>query len=120
MKGSVALLVLLFCLSRESGAQGAVGGVRESLLGRKEIETTETTHEQTDTQTSTTFDIWTELRQLRDMVVEQNVELRNMETRLKDNEKLLDEQRLELIITKIKVEEVEKENAGKEHTWLNE
>lgn len=77
--------------------------------------------------------IWNELRMLRDIVVEQRVELRSLETRVRDAEvqaeeersKVLllttelgnmlnevKEQRAELVVTKNKMTELEKENTG--------
>lgn len=71
MKGAaVTLLVLLVCLSVWGGwAQGDRGG---RVKGSE----------------STSPDIWTELR---NMVVEQTVELRNMEAKLRDSEKQVEE-----------------------------
>uniref|UniRef100_A0A4W5PRB1 C1q domain-containing protein n=1 Tax=Hucho hucho TaxID=62062 RepID=A0A4W5PRB1_9TELE len=137
--GAVALLVLLVCLSG-AWAQGESGGVRENYItqqahregGERKVrevqiesqgtEATETTHKQTSGQITTTPDILTELKELRAKVVEQRVELtvtktelNNIESRLKDSEDMVEEQRFELRLTKMKnkVEELEKDNAGK-------
>ncbi|XP_071371114.1 uncharacterized protein [Centroberyx affinis] len=118
---SVVVLPVLFCLCG-TWAQGESGAARENDFfqpgnnseGResrvKEVKTetdaTEMTHKQTDHQTTaTTPDIWAELKELRDMVVEQRVELRNM------GEKV-DEQRTELRFTQSKLEELGRENAA--------
>ncbi|CAB1327858.1 unnamed protein product [Coregonus sp. 'balchen'] len=112
MRGAVALLVLLFCLSG-SWTQEESGGVRESdvtqqghsagresrvsevQIERRGTEATETTNEQT-----TTPDIGTEMKELRDMVhnlgtivVEQREKLRNMEARVTASEAEAKEQR---------------------------
>ncbi|XP_034562585.1 heavy metal-binding protein HIP-like isoform X2 [Notolabrus celidotus] len=76
--------------------------------------------------------MWNELKMLRDMVVEQRVELRGLESRMKDVEEKADEdrakvllltmelgnmsekveeQRTELVATRNKISELEKENA---------
>uniref|UniRef100_A0A8C7NUY0 C1q domain-containing protein n=1 Tax=Oncorhynchus mykiss TaxID=8022 RepID=A0A8C7NUY0_ONCMY len=81
--------------------------------------------EKTNKQTTTSPDIWTEMKELRNMVhnlgttvVEQSEKLRNMEVRATASEAEAKEQRntvtdlrVELMLTKNKVEEVEKENA---------
>lgn len=79
-------------------------------------------------------DLWTELKGLRDMVhslgatvVEQKERLRNMEVRVAANEgeakeqrNLVTDLRIELSVTKNKMETVEEENAGiMIHTRLN-
>ncbi|KAK6325327.1 hypothetical protein J4Q44_G00046690 [Coregonus suidteri] len=135
MRGAVALLVLLFCLSgawtqEESGGvresdvtqQGHSAG-RESRVREVQIESQMTdTSETTNEQTTTLPDIWTEMKELRDMVhnlgtivVEQR---ENMEVRLTASEAEVKEQRntvtdlrVELMVTKNKMEELEKENA---------
>uniref|UniRef100_A0A4W5KPW6 C1q domain-containing protein n=1 Tax=Hucho hucho TaxID=62062 RepID=A0A4W5KPW6_9TELE len=85
MRGAGALLVLLFCLSG-TWAQGERGGVRENditLQGHSEGgESRESDGEPLTTQP----DIWTELKELRNMVVEQRVELRNMGARVTASE----------------------------------
>ncbi|XP_044196170.1 uncharacterized protein LOC122972865 [Thunnus albacares] len=118
------LLVVLFCLSGTRGAQGESGGAHQGL--------------QTSGQTSK--DIWDELRALRDMVVEQRVELRNTKAELqtqkdkvvgleKVNEALvsrvttserdmaalreaLDDTKTELLLTKNRLDGIENKIAG--------
>ncbi|XP_021466740.2 uncharacterized protein LOC110528885 isoform X2 [Oncorhynchus mykiss] len=138
MRGTVVLLVLLFCLSG-AWTQEESGGVRESDItqpghsagsesrGREvqmESQMTDAS-EKTNKQTTTSPDIWTEMKELRNMVhnlgttvVEQSEKLRNMEVRATASEAEAKEQRntvtdlrVELMLTKNKVEEVEKENA---------
>ncbi|XP_041724074.1 complement C1q-like protein 2 [Coregonus clupeaformis] len=78
MRGAVAVLVLLFCLSGK-WAQGESGGVRKNYI------TTETTQP----------DDWAELRSLRDMMVEQRVELSVTKTDLQFH-KNTDEEELKI------------------------
>ncbi|CDQ91151.1 unnamed protein product [Oncorhynchus mykiss] len=138
MRGTVVLLVLLFCLSG-AWTQEESGGVRESDITQPghsagsesrvrevqmESQMTDAS-EKTNKQTTTSPDIWTEMKELRNMVhnlgttvVEQSEKLRNMEVRATASEAEAKEQRntvtdlrVELMLTKNKVEEVEKENA---------
>uniref|UniRef100_A0A6Q2YZ45 C1q domain-containing protein n=1 Tax=Esox lucius TaxID=8010 RepID=A0A6Q2YZ45_ESOLU len=99
MRAAITQLVVLFCLSG-TGAQGEIGGGIESLIQSKGTETEDTTHKvmRRQTTSSSTPDVWTELKEVRDMVGELRVELRSMEARLKDKEK--------------EVEVLKKENAG--------
>ncbi|XP_041734331.1 complement C1q-like protein 2 [Coregonus clupeaformis] len=77
MKGAaVTLLVLLVCLS----GVWALGDSGGRVKGSESISP----------------DIWTELRSLRNMVVEQTVVLRNMEAKLRDSEKQMEEMKRDL------------------------
>ncbi|XP_014006146.1 uncharacterized protein [Salmo salar] len=125
MRGAVDLLVLLFCLSG-AWTQEESGGVRESGItqqghsaGRESrgTEATEVTSECTTMQP----DIWDEMKALRDMVMEQREKLRTMEGRVTACEGEVETQknivmdlRIELMVTKAKVAELEKENAALE------
>uniref|UniRef100_A0A4W5QM90 C1q domain-containing protein n=1 Tax=Hucho hucho TaxID=62062 RepID=A0A4W5QM90_9TELE len=78
-------------------------------------EATEATNERTTTQP----DIWDEMKGLRDMVIEQREKLRTMEGRVTACEGEVEKQkntvmdlRIQLMVTKAKVVELEKENAG--------
>lgn len=51
---------------------------------------------------------------LRDMVVEQKVELRNMEGRLRETEMQADEQKLDLVLTRTSLEELKRDYAAVE------
>lgn len=62
--------------------------------------------------TTINSDIWAELRMLRDMVVEQRVELRNVEGRLMETETQADEQRLVLLLTGTRLEELRRDRAA--------
>uniref|UniRef100_A0A4W5QWV1 C1q domain-containing protein n=1 Tax=Hucho hucho TaxID=62062 RepID=A0A4W5QWV1_9TELE len=95
--------------------------VREVQIESQMTYASETTNEQM----TTSPDIWTEMKELRDMVhnlgtivVEQREKLRNMEVRVTASEAEAKEQRntvtglrVEPMVTKNKVQEVEKENA---------
>lgn len=72
------------------------------------------TVEQSIKQTSTNPDIWTPIRLLRDMVVEQKVELRNMETRLGETEMQADEQKLDLLLTTNSLAELKRDHTKEE------
>ncbi|XP_078028638.1 uncharacterized protein LOC144464688 isoform X2 [Epinephelus lanceolatus] len=107
------LLLLLLALSG-SGAQGEGGGLgqvgeisefQETAPRDAAEESAESTTEQT------TPDIWAEVRALRDMVVELKVELRNMEARVKDSESQVNDLKAELMVTKVHVELLQRENS---------
>uniref|UniRef100_A0A4W5PTH8 C1q domain-containing protein n=1 Tax=Hucho hucho TaxID=62062 RepID=A0A4W5PTH8_9TELE len=99
MRGAGALLVVVFCLSG-TWAQEESRGVRENditLQGHSEGgESRESDAEPLTTQP----DIWTELKELGNMVVEQRVELRNMGARVTASEG--------------QAVELKRENSGKE------
>ncbi|XP_051258523.1 uncharacterized protein MCAP_0864-like isoform X5 [Dicentrarchus labrax] len=101
MRVVLGLLLLLLGLCG-SGAQGEGGGLDEG--GAVEESSEQTTKQ-------TTCDIWVEMRALRDMVVELKVELRNMEARVKDSESQVNELKTELILTKVQVELLQRENS---------
>ena len=102
MKGCEALLLLLLCLSGTE-AQGHNG-----LLNERH------THDQPGDLLQP--DLWGELKELRDMVVEMRAEtrlsLRNLEEEVKEQKDLVADLRLELGITKHEVEGLAKANAG--------
>ncbi|KAM4606528.1 uncharacterized protein ACJ7VT_016705 [Polymixia lowei] len=91
-------------------AQGESGGVREV---QTETRGTETTHKQTSSHTCIAPDIWAELKELRDMAVEQRVERINSNSRIHKLEQ--DNAALEarLSASEKEVEELKKENAGR-------
>uniref|UniRef100_A0AAY5K023 C1q domain-containing protein n=1 Tax=Esox lucius TaxID=8010 RepID=A0AAY5K023_ESOLU len=93
---------------------------RGLLMESQEKDAKETTTKQTIGPTTTNPEIWAELRMLSDMVVKQIVELtvtksklRYMEARLKDSEDLVDDMKIDLVLTERTVEDLDKENAGK-------
>ncbi|XP_078028639.1 uncharacterized protein LOC144464689 [Epinephelus lanceolatus] len=118
MRVVVGLLLLLLALCG-SGAQGEGGGLgqvgeisefQETAPRDAAEESTEQTTEQT------TPDIWAEVRALRDMVVELKVELRNMEARVKDSESQVNDLKAELMVTKVHVELLQRENSDQKDT----
>ncbi|XP_042152529.1 uncharacterized protein LOC112266404 [Oncorhynchus tshawytscha] len=125
MRGAVALLVLLFCLSG-AWTQEESGRVRESDITQqghsteresRGSEATEVTGERVTTQP----DIWDEMKGLRDMVIEQREKLRTMEGRVTTCEGEVETQkntvmdlRIQLMVTKAKVAELEKDDAALE------
>lgn len=74
----------------------------------------ETIADQSNGQTNTGPDIWAEVRMLRDMVVEQKVELRNIEARLREAEVQADEQKMDLLLTKTSLEDLKRDHAATE------
>nr|XP_046267453.1 uncharacterized protein LOC124071064 [Scatophagus argus] len=108
--GSLSLLLTL-CgsgVQAEGGGLGEVGELSEfqktTPRGAAE-ESTEQTAEQT------TPDIWAEVRTLRDMVVELKVELGNLEARVEDSESQVDDLKAELLVTKLHLQLLQKENS---------
>ncbi|XP_041657946.1 heavy metal-binding protein HIP-like [Cheilinus undulatus] len=95
MRVAVGLLFLLHCLSG-SQAQGEDGRLSEGG----------------NTSKQTTPDIWAEVKALRDMVVQLNVEQRYLEAIVKESESQVEELRVELIITKMHVEQLQTENSA--------
>ncbi|XP_038563486.1 heavy metal-binding protein HIP-like isoform X2 [Micropterus salmoides] len=107
------LLLLLFglCGSGAHGEGGGLGEVGEISQFQKTAprDADEESTKQTTEQTTT--DIWGEVRALRDMVVELKVELRNMKARVKDSESQVKDLKAELIVTKVLVDLLQKENS---------
>lgn len=56
---------------------------------------------------------------LRDIVVELKVQLRSMEARVKESEVKVNEMRVELAVTKVHIEQLQKENVGKAQMRLH-
>lgn len=104
MRGATVFLALLLCL-HGTWAQGESGGETGNHIteteeeNRKkevqfEIQDAKATHDQSSSQTNISPEIWAELKELRDMAIEQMVELRN---------------------SKSKIEKLEQENTGDTH-----
>lgn len=107
------LLVLLGLCG--SGAQGEGGGLSEvgELSEFQKTDPRDAVEESSEQTTEKTYtDIWAEVRALRDMVVELKVEQKNMESRLMDSEIQVDELKAELIVTKVHMELLQRENSG--------
>ena len=115
MKGTVALVALLLCLS-ETWVQGeSTGVVRDSDggdIGKGEVQSERQRIEEAIDQSMSNLnitgssDIWAELKWLRDMVVEQRVELRILDSRLKETQSQVDKHKVELVLTRNDVEEL--------------
>ncbi|XP_044078224.1 cerebellin-2-like [Siniperca chuatsi] len=105
------LLLLGLCGSGAQGEGGGLGEVGEISQFQKTAarDAVEESTEQTTKQT--TPDIWVEVRALRDMVVELKVELRNMEARVKNSENQVNELKAELMVTKVHVQLLQRENS---------
>ncbi|XP_034717432.1 complement C1q-like protein 2 isoform X1 [Etheostoma cragini] len=71
MKSAAVFLGLLLCLYG-TWAQGEIGGIQD----------VKATHDQSSSQNNTCPDIWAELKELRDMTIEQMVELRNSKSKI--------------------------------------
>ncbi|XP_037603761.1 uncharacterized protein LOC119475302 isoform X2 [Sebastes umbrosus] len=113
MRVVVGLLLLLLGLCG-SGAQGDGGGLGQVGEIREFQDTAQrdAVEESTEQNTKqTTSDIWAEVRALRYMVVKLEVELRNMEAIVKDSESLVNELKTELIVTKVYVEMLQRDNS---------
>ncbi|XP_030293618.1 complement C1q-like protein 2 isoform X2 [Sparus aurata] len=111
MRVVVGLLLLLLGLCG-SGAQGEAGGLGEVAEINQNTDPKHAAEESTEQTTKqTTCDIWTELRALRDMVVELNVhvELLQRENSVQATELLSLESRL--TSSESKTSDLEKENA---------
>ncbi|XP_037603763.1 uncharacterized protein LOC119475302 isoform X4 [Sebastes umbrosus] len=116
MRVVVGLLLLLLGLCG-SGAQGDGGGLGQVGEIREFQDTAQrdAVEESTEQNTKqTTSDIWAEVRALRYMVVKLEVELRNMEAIVKDSESLVNELKTELIVTKVYVEMLQRDNSVQE------
>ncbi|XP_041704659.2 myosin heavy chain, skeletal muscle, adult-like [Coregonus clupeaformis] len=134
MKGVVALLALLFCLSG-AWAQGGSGGLRENDItqqghstGRegivREVQIERRGTEamgMMDDRTPTEVDLLTDVKELRDMVyklgtivVEQREKLRNTEARVAASEDQVMDLRVEQRITVKEVEKLEKDKTALE------
>ncbi|XP_049448442.1 heavy metal-binding protein HIP-like isoform X1 [Epinephelus fuscoguttatus] len=118
MRVVVGLLLLLLALCG-SGAQGEGGGLGQvgEISQFQETAPRDAAEESTkQTTEQTTPDIWAEVRALRDMVVELKVELRNMEARVKDSESQVNDLKAELMVTKVHVELLQRENSDQKDT----
>ncbi|XP_039638143.1 multimerin-2-like [Perca fluviatilis] len=115
MRAGLSLLGLLPCLlvscvlSLRASEAGETK-LHHFLPDKKQPLDPDTTADEAHDQTNTGPDIWTEVRMLRDMVVEQKVELRNMEARLRETEIQADDQKLDLLLTKTSLEELKRDH----------
>ncbi|XP_042255203.1 heavy metal-binding protein HIP-like isoform X1 [Thunnus maccoyii] len=84
MRSAAAFLALLLCLYW-TRAQGESGGVTENDITQTEVQSEILDVKATSDQTNITPDIWAELEELRDMVIQHSVELRKMEKLEQEN-----------------------------------
>ncbi|XP_027142870.1 centromere protein F-like [Larimichthys crocea] len=103
-------LVLLLLGQCGLGAQGEGGGLSD--VGEiREFQKTHPRDAVEESSKQTTPDIWDEVRALRDMMVELKADLKNMVIRLKASESQVNELKAELIVTKVHVELLQRENS---------
>uniref|UniRef100_A0A671WW17 Cerebellin 17 n=1 Tax=Sparus aurata TaxID=8175 RepID=A0A671WW17_SPAAU len=113
MRVVVGLLLLLLGLCG-SGAQGEAGGLGEVAEINQNTDPKHAAEESTEQTTKqTTCDIWTELRALRDMVVELNVHVELLQRENSDLQTRLSSSESELLISKSRIDQLERENAEK-------
>ncbi|TKS82428.1 Complement C1q-like protein 2 C1q and tumor necrosis factor-related protein 10 [Collichthys lucidus] len=105
----LVLLLLGQCGLRAQGEGGGLSDVGEI----REFQKTDPRDAVEESSKQTTPDIWDEVRALRDMMVELKADLKNMVTRLKDSESQVNELKAELIVTKVHVELLQRENSAK-------
>ncbi|TKS82432.1 Complement C1q-like protein 4 C1q and tumor necrosis factor-related protein 11 [Collichthys lucidus] len=105
----LVLLLLGQCGLRAQGEGGGLSDVGEI----REFQKTHPRDAVEESSKQTTPDIWDEVRALRDMMVELKADLKNMVTRLKDSESQVNELKAELIVTKVHVELLQRENSGR-------
>ncbi|XP_044196391.1 uncharacterized protein LOC122973008 [Thunnus albacares] len=124
MRSAAAFLALLLCVYW-TRAQGESGGVRENDITQTEVQSEILGVKATSDQTNITPDIWAELKELRDMVIQHSLELREMEqentdlkSRLNTAEKMVEELKRENTVlearmssNEFQVEELKRENA---------
>eukprot|EP00064_Thunnus_orientalis_P014134 superscaffoldBa00002419_g14175 len=118
--GLILLLCLLvsWVLEMQASEDGETK-LHDVLLDLKQSLNPDTTADQSINQTSTNPDIWTEMKLLRDMVVEQKVELRNVETRLRETEMQADEQKLDLLLATTSLEELKRDYTAMKEKLTN-
>uniref|UniRef100_A0A671WU11 Cerebellin 17 n=1 Tax=Sparus aurata TaxID=8175 RepID=A0A671WU11_SPAAU len=111
MRVVVGLLLLLLGLCG-SGAQGEAGGLGEVAEINQNTDPKHAAEESTEQTTKqTTCDIWTELRALRDMVVELNVHVELLQRENSDLQTRLSSSESELLISRSRIDQLERENA---------
>lgn len=92
MRSAAFFLPLLLCLQwtwAQAASEGVTGndiiqtdGGNEKIEVRFEVQGVEATQDKSSSQTNITPDIWAELKELRDMAIEQKVELRNSNSKI--------------------------------------
>ncbi|XP_030293630.1 complement C1q-like protein 2 [Sparus aurata] len=111
MRVVVGLLLLLLGLCG-SGAQGEAGGLGEVAEINNNTDPKDAAEKLSKQTTKHIYpDIWTELRALRDMVVELNVHVELLQRENSDLQTRLSSSESELLISKSRIDQLEKENA---------
>ncbi|XP_073348924.1 uncharacterized protein [Pagrus major] len=119
MRARLPLLFLLLSLfvSWALEVRASEGGETKPLdfpPNKEQQPDPDSTADRSNYKTTTDPDIWAELRTLRDMVVEQKVELRNVEVRLTETEMQADFTKSDLLLTNVNLEELKKDHANTE------
>ncbi|KAM8742330.1 complement C1q-like protein 2 [Acanthopagrus schlegelii] len=113
MRVVAGLLLLLLGLCG-SGAQGEAGGLGEVAEINQNTDPKHPAEESTQQSTKQTApDVWTELRALRDMVVEQKVHMELLQRENSDLQTRLSSSESELLISRSRIDQLERENAEK-------
>ncbi|XP_073336074.1 complement C1q-like protein 2 [Pagrus major] len=113
MRVVLGLLLLLLGLCG-SGAQGESGGLGEVGKINEKTAPKDPAEESTEQTTKQTYpDIWTALRPLRDMVVELKVHMEQLQRENSDLQTRLSSSESELLISKSRIDQLERENAEK-------
>ncbi|XP_031138054.1 heavy metal-binding protein HIP-like isoform X2 [Sander lucioperca] len=121
MRGATVFLALLLCL-HGTWAQGESGGETGNHIteteeeNRKkevqfEIQDAKATHDQSSSQTNISPEIWAELKELRDMAIEQMVELRNSKSKIEKLEQENTVLKARMSSCENEVKELKRENA---------
>ncbi|XP_036975656.1 complement C1q-like protein 2 isoform X5 [Acanthopagrus latus] len=113
MRVVAGLLLLLLGLCG-SGAQGEAGGLGEVAEINQNTDPKHPAEESTQqSMKQTACDVWMELRALRDMVVEQKVHMELLQRENSDLQTRLSSSESELLISKSRIDQLERENAEK-------
>uniref|UniRef100_A0A665V5H8 C1q domain-containing protein n=1 Tax=Echeneis naucrates TaxID=173247 RepID=A0A665V5H8_ECHNA len=112
MRAGLSLELLLLCLLVQV-SYGEDTKLQDFLANNGAVNA-DTTADQFADQGNTNSDIMDELTMLRDMVVGLKVELRNLETRLKETELQTDEHKLDLALTKSSLDKLEGDHTAVE------
>ncbi|XP_037612188.1 heavy metal-binding protein HIP-like [Sebastes umbrosus] len=115
MRSAAVCVALLFCLQwtwAQSEREGETGNdIIQADRGNNNIEVQfELQGDQSSSQTSITPDIWTELKELRDMAIEQKVELRNSKSKIEKLEQDNTVLETRMSSSENEVEELKREN----------
>ncbi|XP_044207436.1 uncharacterized protein LOC122982314 [Thunnus albacares] len=113
MRRAAAFVALLLCLYW-TRAQGESGGLTENDVTQIEVQSEILGVKATSDQTNITPDIWAELKELRDMVIQHSVELRNSKSNIEKLEQENTVLEARMNASDNKVEQLERENTDLE------